>query len=387
MYGAWGVVLEDLRRALDLSPGPLGVGLTIGAVCSLPVMIGAGQIIGRWGARNVVLGGALAFAVIHVGLAWVPSFDALIVVLMLFAATSGFYDVGINAAAIEFEHQRDERILPRLHALFAAGAAVGAFSAGVLLFLYVPFRAVYLLVTGAYVGLALLIWRAGYPRGERVVRPAERRHFDLFRMRPLVLIACVTSVGFFLEGSMETWSVIYLRSAIDLPPLFAATSGAVFYLALMVGRLTTDRLVRVIGRRRSLEIAGISATLGLLLAIATTSPFLILAGILVVGLALSGIAPITFSLAGDLAPGRAGEASAVITSIGYLGFLIGPSLLGTIAELTSLRVALLCAALIGTLITVLATRVQEPPHTTPASDRHSEAAAEESLGEADARSA
>lgn len=360
MYGVWQVLLEDMRRALDLSPGPLGLGLTAGALWSLPVMIGAGQLVGRWGQRPVVLSAALAFAAIHVALAWVPSFAALVVVLMLFAATSGFYDVGINAAAIDFEQGRQTRLLPLLHALFAGGAAIGALLAGVLLFTGMPFRAIYLFVAVAYVGLAVLIWRAGYPQGGKIERPATQRRFDLFRLRPLVLIACVTLVGFFLEGTMETWSVIYLRSAIDLPALVAATSGAIFYLAMVVGRLMTDRIVRHIGRRRYLEVAGVGSTLGLLVAIATTSPLVILAGILLVGLCLAGIAPITFSLAGDLVPGRAGEASAVVTSIGYLGFLLGPSLLGAIADASSLRVAFLIAALIGGLITVLATRVREP---------------------------
>jgi len=359
MYGVWQVVLEDMRQALDLTPGTLGVGLTAGALWSLPVMIGAGQIIARWGQRVVVLIAALSFAMIHVALAWVPSFAAFVVVLMLFAATSGFYDVGINAAAIDFEQGSQTRLLPLLHALFAGGAAVGALLAGVLLFSGVPFRAIYLVVTVAYVGLGVLVWRTVFPAGDRFARPATRRRFDLFRLRPLVLIACVTLVGFFLEGTMETWSVFYLRSAIELPALVAATSGAIFYVAMMVGRLMTDRLMRRVGRRRFLELAGAGSTLGLLVAIATTSPPVILTGILIVGLCLAGIAPITFSLAGDLVPGRAGEASAVVTSIGYFGFLIGPSLLGTIADATSLRVAFFVAALIGTLITVLAFLVGE----------------------------
>jgi MFS family permease len=89
------------------------------------------------------------------------------------------------------------------------------------------------------------------------------------------------------------------------------------------------------------------------LALATDLPVLVLAGFLVVGLALAGVAPIAFSLAGDAAPRRAGAASAVITTIGYGGFLLGPGLVGGLAEVSSLRLALLVVAAAGIAISAL----------------------------------
>jgi MFS family permease len=90
------------------------------------------------------------------------------------------------------------------------------------------------------------------------------------------------------------------------------------------------------------------------LALATTEPILVVLGFLVVGLALSAVVPVALSVAGDMFPGRAGGASAVVTTLGYAGFLLGPVLVGAAAELLSLRVALGVVAIAGVLILVLA---------------------------------
>jgi MFS family permease len=103
-----------------------------------------------------------------------------------------------------------------------------------------------------------------------------------------------------------------------------------------------------------MRAAGLTVVIGMALALATEEPPLILAGFLVVGLALAGVVPVVFSLAGDAAPGRSGGASSVITTIGYAGFLVGPGLIGAVAELTSLRLALATIVVTGLSISLLA---------------------------------
>ena len=89
------------------------------------------------------------------------------------------------------------------------------------------------------------------------------------------------------------------------------------------------------------------------LALATLEPILVVAGFLVVGLALSAVVPVAFSGAGDFAPGRAGGAISVVTTLGYGGFLFGPVLVGGLAEILGLRVALGTIAVAGALIFAL----------------------------------
>jgi MFS family permease len=94
------------------------------------------------------------------------------------------------------------------------------------------------------------------------------------------------------------------------------------------------------------------------LALATREPLLVIAGFLLVGLALSAVVPIAFSVAGDLAPGMAGAAISVVTTLGYGGFLLGPVIVGGLAELHGLRVALGIIAVAGVMIFTLSLRLK-----------------------------
>jgi MFS family permease len=129
-----------------------------------------------------------------------------------------------------------------------------------------------------------------------------------------------------------------------------AAGVATFHGAMLFGRLATAGVARRFGRIPTLRAAGVLAAAGMALALSTELPPLILVGFLLVGLALAGVAPIAFSLAGEAAPRRAGAASAVITTIGYGGFVLGPGLVGGVAEASSLRLALGLIAVAGLAI-------------------------------------
>ena len=151
---------------------------------------------------------------------------------------------------------------------------------------------------------------------------------------------------------MEGWSAIYLRDALGLSVLVGASGVALFHGAMTIGRLATAGAARGVGRARTLMVGGIAVIGGMLLVLLASEPVLVLAGIVVVGLGLSGVAPIAFSLAGDASGGRAGQASSVITIVGYSGFLIGPGLIGAITELSDLRTGLITILVAGVVVTL-----------------------------------
>jgi MFS family permease len=173
------------------------------------------------------------------------------------------------------------------------------------------------------------------------------------------LVGVIATLGLLSEGEMEHWSGIYLRHTLGLPAVFGGSGVAVFYAAMAAGRLGTAWAVRSFGNRRTLLVAGLFTAGGMGLALATREPLLVVCGFLVVGLALSGVAPIAFSAAGDLAPERAGWAISVVTTLGYGGFLLGPVVVGALAELLGLRIALSTIAAAGVLISALALRLKK----------------------------
>lgn len=127
-WGTFAVLLADLSRALDLSPGPLGLALFAGAAASILSMAAFGWTADRFGRRVFLVVAALVFGLGIVGLAVVGDYAALILVLVVLYAASGLYDVGINAAAVDMEKAAGRRYMTLFHATFSAGGVVGALS-------------------------------------------------------------------------------------------------------------------------------------------------------------------------------------------------------------------------------------------------------------------
>lgn len=352
-WGTFAVLLADLSRALDLSPGPLGFALFVGAAASIAAMATLGWAADRLGRRLFLIISGVVFGSGIVGLALSGSYPVLILTLVVLYASSGLYDVGINAGAVDLEQSAGRRRMSYLHAAFSAGGVAGALSAGALLQAGVDYRYVYLGVLIPLFAVLAAVAATRFPLSGAPVEGSKTAGGGLYRSLPLLLIAAVATLGLLAEGEMEHWSGVYLRQTLGLSALLGGSGVAVFYGSMAVGRLGSAWVINRFGDRRTLLGAGLSTAGGMTLALATREPLLVVAGFLIVGLALSAVVPIAFSVAGDLAPERAGAAISVVTTLGYGGFLLGPVVVGGLAELVGLRGALATIAVAGLVIFAL----------------------------------
>jgi MFS family permease len=354
-WGTFAVLLADLSSALDLSPAPLGFALFIGAAASILAMALLGWAADQLGRRPFLVGSASVFGAGVVGLALTGSYASLLAALVTLYAASGLYDVGINAAAVDLEKSTGRRFMALLHAAFSGGGVTGALFAGALLSAGMDYRYVYLGVLIPLGAVILAVALTGFPpcagsseSGEEIERS------PLYRNVPLLLVAAIATLGLLSEGEMEHWSGIYLRQSLALPALVGASGVAVFHAAMAAGRLGAAGVVVRFGNRQTLLGAGLLAAGGMMISLATREPLFVIVGFLVVGLALSAVVPVAFSTAGDLAPsGRAGAAISVVTTFGYGGFLLGPVIVGGLAEVFGLRTALGTIVVAGILIFAL----------------------------------
>lgn len=350
-------MLADLARALDLSPGPLGIALFAGAAASILSMAALGWTADRFGRRVFLSVTTAVFGLGIAGLAVAGGYAALILVLVVLYSASGLYDVGINAAAVDLEKVTGRRYMTLLHATFSAGGVVGALSAGGLLEAGIGFRSVYLAVLIPLCAVLLSVGITRFPRTEPVNYVEKPGRYDLFFSLPLLLVAAIATLSMLSEGEMEHWSGIYLRENVGLPALLGSSGVAVFYGAMAIGRLASAAVVNRFGNRTTLLASGALISAGMSVALATQRPIVIITGFLLVGLALSAVVPVAFSMAGELAPGRAGSAVSVVTTFGYGGFLLGPVIVGGLAEFFGLRLALAVIAAAGVLVFVLSLRL------------------------------
>jgi MFS family permease len=370
-WGSFAVLLADLSDALALSPGPLGLALFVGAAASILAMALLGWTTDHLGRRPFLVLSGGAFGVGVAAVAAAGNYATLLAALALLYAASGLYDVGINAAAVDLERAAGRRTMALLHATFSAGGGAGALSAGSFLSAGVGFRYVYFGVLAPLAVVILAVALTRFPASTEPSGDGEKiERFGHYRNLPLLLVAFVATLGLLSEGEMEHWSGIYLRQTLELPALLGASGVAVFHAAMAAGRLGTAWTVALFGNRRTLLGAGLLAAVGMALALATLEPTLVVAGFLVVGFALSAVVPVAFSVAGDLAPGRAGGAISVVTTLGYGGFLLGPVLVGGLAEILGLRSALGTIAVAGALIFALSLRLNSSDrHATPGENK------------------
>lgn len=367
VFGSWQVMMADLQQAFGLSSGQLGLTLTLGVVGSFPAMLLTGRLVDRWGARRLMLISislsALAYASFH----WVNSYPLLLISIICLMASSGALDVGINAAAVNYEQNTGDTRMSFFHAGYSGMAAVAALTTGFLLFTGLEFRTVYLLVAGLLIFLGLIYALSSNldslisrHQQDSQAEPTPTSRAVLFRTPILLLLAAITGLTFFSEGTLEMWSAVYLRLSLDLPTIIGAAGPAVFHFAMMIGRLGSGWILLHWRRRWVLRVSGIMAAVGILLSVSTLYPPIILTGFLIAGLALAAVVPIVFSLAGDIAPKQAGQVISVITILGYIGFLLGPSLIGHLADFIGLRLALLALGVAGMGVVLMSFKIQHP---------------------------
>ncbi len=351
LWGAWQAALPDLAAHYELSSGPLGAILTAGFAVALPAMLLTGRLVDRFGIGPgaVVPAVVMALGVLLVGT--LPSLPVLIVAVILFASGSGAFDVAINGAAMGDRLWSRAARLTLLHAAFSAGGVIGAVGGGALIGAGVDFRVVYPLVAVALLGAALLVATARWaPAGSAASVPRA----VTLAMLPFAALA---GLAFLAEGSMETWSAIYLRDELGAGAFIGALGPGAFHAAMTAGRLIGAGVAGALGASRTLLAAGSMMVAGMAVALLVPVPLLAIPGVAVAALGASFVVPVVVSVAAARAGAHAGRAASYVFTLGYAGFLIGPSLVGILGEVAGLRVALAVVPL-AALVIVLASRTR-----------------------------
>ena len=353
MIASWVSRIPAIKDKLHLDEAQLGLALfaiAVGALLAFPL---TGILVTRFGSTRVTLVTGLALCLTLPLIALAPSLIGLSFVLGLFGASHGSMDIAMNAHAAEVERRYGRSIMASFHGLWSLGGLTGAGLGAILTSQHVPPLAHFIGVSLFFTLLVLWIIRY-FLRDEA----AEAQHEPSFARpnRALLGLGIIALCSFLIEGAIADWSAVYLRDTIGTGAAFAAAGYAAFSLTMMVARLTGDMLISRFGASRILWYGGVAATGGVALALLTNEPLLILVCLAISGLGMAPVVPITFSLAardGSLPPATA---IAAIGTMGYSGFLVGPPLIGILASLSSLRVALVLLVLLGLVIVVLSGR-------------------------------
>ena len=350
-WGGWAALVPAVQAAVGASKGELGLALLFVAVGSVPAMLITGRELDRRGTRILPLLLA-AFAAATVLPAFVGSVAALAAALLAIGVATGATDVAMNAAVSELEERRDARLMQLAHALYSGGVLVGALAVGAARELGAG-RGVILPV----LGLALLVAAVMNLGHERVEwRPSARRGPRLSRAAIPFGIAC--AAAFVIEGGMENWGAIFLEQDLDAGPAVSALAPAAYGGAMMLGRLSGQWLERHLADALLFGGAMAVAFCGLVGAALAPNVPVAVAAFFVGGAGISIAAPALFGAGGRLtSPEERGRALATVTTLGYLGFLVGPPAVGGLAEAAGLRASFGALALVAAALVVAVPRL------------------------------
>jgi MFS family permease len=349
VFSSWYARLPAIQERLELSPGQLGIAL-FGAPAGLLVAQPAiGALAARTGSRPLV-----AAAPLYLGAMVLPALAVdtvtLFLALVLAGTASGVLDIAMNAQGLAVERASTKALFSSLHAAFSFGAlasgAVAAATAGVGALPYLAASAVVGAVLVAVLAPGLLHDR-GNPHAPLFARPNRR----------LAVLGVIALCALLAEGAVFDWSGIYLTTHVGTKTAFAPLGLAVFALLMGVGRLAGDSVAARVGSAATARAGGLLAALGLGVALALAKPVAAIVGFAFMGLGLSVVFPLILraSTSGDHS--AAAPRLAAVTTVGYSGLLVGPPVIGLLAQAINLRSALGLVCFLCAVVAALATHV------------------------------
>jgi len=269
-----------------------------------------------------------------------PGLAVLLPLMMLFGASMSVFDVAINTEGSELETLSGRAIMSNLHGMFSVGGMVGAGVASVMLRAGIAPALQLAIVCSAVAVFAVIAARGML---DTHVAPsegaAEKAHFAWPRGL-LLVIGLLIFAGMTAEGVMYDWSVLYLKQDIGMPQAQAALGYATFAAAMALSRFAGDALRARYSERALLGAGAALSATAMAVVLLSANAWIALIGFALVGAGLAPVAPILFNAATRVPGVSRAAAIASVTSIGYSGFMVGPPLIGGIAQNSSLTAAL-----------------------------------------------
>ena len=347
--------IPDIKEILAISDGVLGLSLLF---VSIGVFVGlgpAGRNSARYGSRPVILWGTLAIVISLPIVGWLPSLGFAWFGLFIFGFALATQDVSMNAHAVVIEQRAGRRLMSTFHAMFSVGTLFGGILGGIFSQLAVTplnqgyiLALIYLLVLFFIRTLILPASVDQHPitknKGER--SPAIFWIFGIFG-----LFAALS------EGAAGDWGGVLARDAFAATPFVSTLPYIVYTLAMVIGRLSGDFLAHKFGASQVIAAGGILSSVSLALGLIVGGIPVLMISWFLLGIGLSVVIPLMFSAAGTLASTKyqgvisPPQAIARVSGVSYFGFVIGPPVIGFLAEIFELRWALfflvaLCFSLI-----------------------------------------
>jgi MFS family permease len=350
-FASWAARIPDIQAKFQLSEGELGtllLCLPIGSMVGLPI---AGWSVHHYGSRIVILICSFAYALSLPLIGLAPNLWVITPVLILFGMLGNIMNISLNTQALGFENLLGKSILASFHGIWSMAGFTGAGLGAGMIFLSFSPAAHYVVVALLSILMILLSQkfvindkRASGEEGGLVLRKPDSL---------LLRVGLISFLGMMAEGCMFDWSGVYFKKIVEAKPELVSLGYVCFMGAMASGRFVTDKAINRYGKIPVLQVSGILIFLGLLLAVLFPSLYTAALGFLMVGFGVASIVPVSYGIAGRSKLYSPSVALAMVSTLSFFGFLVGPPLIGFIAEAFNLKISFALIAINGLGILLL----------------------------------
>ena len=359
-FSSWASRIATVQQTMGLTDAALGAvlfSLPVGLICSLPF---SGWIITKIGSKSLLLWAILVYGIALISLGLAQNIFQLIICLVCYGFASNAVNISVNTQAVATEKLYGKPIMASFHGLWSlagfTGAAIGTFMIAKKIAPLHHFIIIFgLLVVGVLVFSRYL---HDDRNGKIEVAVSTSITERLRLMIPLLTLGSIAFCSLVCEGAMFDWSVIYFKKVVAVPIAIQGAGFTAFMLTMAGGRFVADFFAHRYGLKRTLQISGALTTTGLLIAVIFPYFYTAIGGFLLVGAGVSSVVPMIYSSAGKSKTMSPGVALAAVSTIGFVGFLVGPPVIGFIAGLATLRASFLFVGFMGLSVFVLSSRAK-----------------------------
>ncbi|MDB5018254.1 MAG: transporter [Mucilaginibacter sp.] len=360
-FASWASRIATVQQTMGLSDAALGAvlfSLPVGLMCSLPF---SGWMITKIGSKRLLLSAILVYGIALVSLGLAQNTFQLVICLVCYGFASNAVNISVNTQAVAAERLHEKPIMASFHGLWSlagfTGAGIGTFMIGRQIDPFHHFLVILgVLIIGVILASRYLHNDYGVDKNKAPSSMSLRERLSL--IIPLLTLGSIAFCSMICEGAMFDWSVIYFKKVVTVPIALQGAGFTAFMFTMAGGRFIADWFAHRFGLKRTLQVSGTLTVTGLLTAVILPYFYTAMAGFLLVGAGVSSVVPMVYSAAGRSKTMSPGVALAAVSTIGFVGFLIGPPVIGFIAGLATLRASFVFIALMGTSVIVLSTRAK-----------------------------
>lgn len=355
-YTTWASRIPAIQLSLHLDKGQLAWALFAMPAGLMATMPFTARLLSNVSSSRIMMIGAIAFNLMLALLGYTSLYWQFIAILFFFGSSRNLLNLSINTQSVGVQALYKKSIITTFHGIWSFAGFAGAGLGYIMVYFNVPPTWHLLTVS---IGMCLLAFYAWPNTLHQKPQPRENKPIFILPDKDLLKFGLICFSSMACENVMYDWSGIYIRDAVHAPKVTANAGFVVFMIAVTIGRFAGDRLVNRWSIKHVLQNSGILIVAGF--ALATAFPYIIPAiiGYAFIGLGVSCMVPLVFSVAGKSKSMSGGPAIAAVSTVGYFGFLLVPPIVGFVAQAANLRWSFAIIGLLGLVIVWMTSKIEE----------------------------